>query len=108
MKQQREGYELLKQATQYLEEVIGPAAATAKAEWDRTTNDKGHKLYTLRLSDWTGSVTASFTPEELKFLPYLRIRLYRLWGDLLQVRSDVQHRKVQKLVQELGQEAEGV
>ena len=92
--QWREGNALLQQATTRLEEVLGQHADEVKAEWDRGEDAKGRIVYTLRLSDWTGSVSASFTPEELQSPSHVRIRLYHLWGELLQVRS---HKQLQEL-----------
>ncbi|HWG45198.1 MAG TPA: hypothetical protein VN688_20710 [Gemmataceae bacterium] len=77
---------LLHQATSCLEEIIGSFTDEVRAEWDRGKDPKGRTLYTLRLSAWTESVSATFTPRELRARD-LRYHLIRLWGDLLQVRS---------------------
>src|SRR5438105_2796284 len=87
VKKSAESYALLRQITERLEEVIGKTAEPVKAEWDRGEDGQGRPLYTLRLSDWTGKVSASFAPEELQPSTHLRFRLYQLWGDLLQIRS---------------------
>jgi hypothetical protein len=89
-----EGYALLQQATTRLEEVAGPSADLVKVEWDRVEDAGGRSLYTLTLSDWTGSVSADFTLDELQLPTHLRVRLYRLWGDLLQMRN---HKELQQL-----------
>jgi hypothetical protein len=89
-KQTGEGTALLQQVTNQLEEILGPAAARVKAEWDRQTDAKGRLLFILSLTDWTGSVRADFAPDELRSADHLRYRLHRLWGDLLQVRSQKQ------------------
>jgi hypothetical protein len=81
-----EGHRLLQQATARLEEVVGSSAGQVQAEWNRTKDSRGRTIYTLRLSDWTGTVSADFAPDELQSSS-LRYRLLRLWGDLLQVRS---------------------
>lgn len=96
-----EGYEPLKEASKLLEGIRGPFADPVTAEWDRTEDSTGGTLYTLRLRDATAEVMASFCPADLKFPAYMRASLYRLWGDLLQVYSDVQHRKVMSLVGQL-------
>jgi hypothetical protein len=88
-----EGFTRLQQVTTRLEEVAGPSASLVKAEWDRREDPKGRALYTLRLSDWSGAVSADFAPDELTSRD-VRYRLIRLWGDLLQVRS---HKQLQKL-----------
>jgi hypothetical protein len=89
-KQWAEGYSLLQSTTTHLEEVLGPSADSVTAEWDRAEDAQGRPVVTLRLSDWTGSVTAVFAPNELQSLSHMRARLYRLWGDLLQIRSTKQ------------------
>jgi hypothetical protein len=99
-KQSGEGYALLQQATNRLEEVLGPSADLVSAEWDRTQDQRGRTLYTLTVSDFTGEASASFTPEELQAPGRLRSRLLALWGDLLQARSDAQVKKLQELVKE--------
>ena len=62
--------------------------------WDLAEDGR----YTLRIADWAGAATGSFTLEQLREPINIRILLYRLWGDVLQLRSDVQHRLVQQLV----------
>jgi hypothetical protein len=61
-----------------------------KAEWDQIEDNKGRPLYTLRISDGEEVVTASFSPEELVSPTHMRVRLYRLWGDFLQIRNQKQ------------------
>jgi hypothetical protein len=102
-KQWGEGYVLLQQATKRLEEVLGSSAGQVKAEWDRTEDAKRRIIYTLRLSDWTGSVSAAFTPDELQSPSLMRYRFVRLWGDLLQVRS---HKQLEELTGAGRQEGE--
>src|SRR4051812_15049449 len=97
-KEEKEGHALLQKATARLEEVLGPSAGLVSAAWDRTQDERGRVLYTLRLSDFTGEVFAAFTPDELRSSAHLRSRLLDLWGDLLQVRSNTQVKKLQQLV----------
>ncbi|MGH7173702.1 MAG: hypothetical protein ACRELG_25750 [Gemmataceae bacterium] len=80
---------LLQQATACLEEIIGSSIFVdeVRAEWDRDQDPKGRTLYTLRLSVQAESVSASFTPRELRSPRDLRWRLRELWGDLLQIIS---------------------
>ncbi len=96
-----EGYQLVQNATKRLEEILGPSADQVTAEWDRTEDALRHVQYTLALRDFTGEVQATFSPAELTFDDYVRARLFRLWGDLLQIRSDKQHRKVVQLLSEM-------
>lgn len=80
---------LLQQATECLDKILRSSAFAdqVQAEWDRSEDQKGRPLYTLRLSAWGDSVTASFTPRELRDRRELRWGLRELWIDLLQVNS---------------------
>jgi hypothetical protein len=99
-RQGEEEYLLLQQATKRLEEVLANSTDPVTAEWDRA-EDAQHRLhYTLRLSDWAGSVMAIFDPDELQVPTRLRSRFNWLWGDLLQIRSS----KLLKAVLADGQE----
>ncbi len=89
-----EAYPLLQKTTARLEEVLGRSVNLVKAEWDREADSKGQAVYTLRLSEWAGTVSASFTPDELQSNNHLLIRLYRLWGELLKIRS---HKQLQEM-----------
>jgi hypothetical protein len=100
-KQWSEGYDLVHQATKHLEEILGQSTDLVTVEWDRSEDSKGRLVYVLRLSDYTGWVTGIFTPEELQSYTRTTTQLYRLWGDLLQVRS---HRQLEEL---LGSEGSG-
>jgi hypothetical protein len=93
-----EGYVLLQQATKRLEEVLGESAGLVSAEWDRSQDTRRRILYTLKLSDFTGQVSANFAPDELESPSHMRFCLLGLWGDLLQKRSDEQVKKLQQLV----------
>ncbi len=90
-----EGYTLLQHATKRLEEVLGQSAGGVKAEWDRREDAQGRVVYNLRLSDWTGSVSEDFSPDELQSGSHMRVRLHQVWGELLQARS---HRQLQELM----------
>ncbi len=81
---------LAKQAVPIMEEVLGPSSKTVTAKWDCEPYDATRKVVTLRLSDFTGSANDRFAPDELRSQGQLRIRFYRLWGDLLQDRSHKQ------------------
>lgn len=95
--QGEEGYSLIQQATRRLEEILGPSAELATAEWDRVADKMSRSLYRLTLKDFTGQVSTEFAPEELRNSLHMHVRLYRLWGDLLQHRSDEQHKIVQTI-----------
>jgi hypothetical protein len=89
-KKWNEGLVLLQQATQRLEEVLGPSACWVVAAWDCKESAPGHAVFTLRISDWTGEVCASFAPEQIRSYSQVNYPWRRLWGDLLQVRSHKQ------------------
>jgi hypothetical protein len=74
--------------TRVLSETLGQSAELVQANWDVPEDTKGRRLLTVELKDWTGSVTASLEPDEVKSDHHLRYRLYRLWGDLLRDRSN--------------------
>jgi hypothetical protein len=94
---------LAAQANRVLAEVLGASAGLVSAEWDRTADTRMATVVTLRISDSTGSVTGTFAPDDLRSYPVLRNRLYRLWGDLLQVRN---HQLLQELGAGTGREGE--
>jgi len=82
--------------TAQLEELLGQSASLVSGEWDRSEDAQGRPVVTLRLWDFTGSVTTVFDPKELESSAHMNQRLYRLWGDLLQVRSQEQLRELQE------------
>lgn len=88
--QSQEARALLEQATALLEEILEQSAGVVKTEWDRNEDEKGRSLFTLRISDSTGSVSTVFDLQELASPKRMRVRLYRLWGQLLQTRVDKQ------------------
>lgn len=99
-KQEQAELLLLQQATACLEEVIGPSIFIdqLRAEWDQGQDPKGRRLYTLRLSvqakGVAESVSASFTPRQLRDRRELHWRLRELWGDLLQA---ISHKLIENL-----------
>jgi hypothetical protein len=94
-KQVREYFELLQQVTERLKEVLGPSQDVVRAQWDQVEDDRGRSLYSLKISDFTGEVEATFTPEELQRGTHIRVKLYKLWGDLLQARNHKQREALQ-------------
>lgn len=90
---------LAKESTNALEEVLGVSAGLVRAHWGVETDAKGRTLVTLRLSNFTGEeVEARFEPAELANALHRQTRLYRLWGDLLQVRLDRQLQRLKEPV----------
>ena|SRR5581483_7502385 len=81
----------VERATQVLEETIGPTARHVDADWSLTQDSSGRRLIKLLLSDFTGARTESrFEPAEFHRPGHLPAKLYKIWGDLLQVRSHKQ------------------
>ncbi|HEX4591301.1 MAG TPA: hypothetical protein VH120_15300 [Gemmataceae bacterium] len=88
------------EASSLLETILGRAADTVTAEWSIEADPQGRKVVLLKISDWTGAVSTMIAPEDLSRPYRLYSRLHKLWGDLLQVRSD---RQLQKLNETIGQ-----
>ncbi|HYT92543.1 MAG TPA: hypothetical protein VEL76_27755 [Gemmataceae bacterium] len=91
----------VEQATQLLEAELGSAASLVKAEWVSELDEHGRRVIALTLSDWTGAVGTRFGLEELKNQHQAQARLHALWGDLLQVRSHEQLKKLSELIKQL-------
>jgi len=82
-------------ATQVLLELLGPSRNSVSIDWDIAEDGRGYPVVILRISDANGTVSATFEPRELEDEDHLRVRLNRLWGDLLEIRS---HKQVQRLM----------
>jgi hypothetical protein len=85
-------WRLIDDANRVLADILGQSAGLVSAEWDRAEDDRGRTVVMLTLSDFTGKVTATFAPEELGDHRNIQIRLRRIWGDLLQLRTQ-KHRE---------------
>lgn len=88
----------ISRAQETLAEELGPSAESVTAFWGLERDDRGRPLVILRLSDFTGSAQDRFSLEEFDDSWRLRTRLHRLWGDLLQDRSDKQVAALQQLI----------
>ena len=96
VRQWAEGLKLLEQASTLLANILGPRSSQqVRAEWNRVQDHQGEALYRLTIRDYTGEVSTDFAPDELQNPLHMRVRLYRLWGDLLQVRNNQQHQQVE-------------
>lgn len=84
VRQRPEDYQLLQQATDELEEILGDSATEATAEWSCREDREGRLIYSLTLRDFTGEMSRQFAPDELRSPNLMRFGLYRIWGDLLQ------------------------
>jgi hypothetical protein len=87
-KEPAEQFALVQNATKMLEEVVARHANEITAEWDKTKDSHGRPAYVLRISDDFGSASMIFSPGDLEPKNFLSYRLYGLWGDLLEVRSN--------------------
>jgi hypothetical protein len=87
----------VRSATGILEAIVGDSPGIVAAAWEKAEDALGQPVLTLRLSDFTGKVTATFAPGELNDQDHMRLRLRRLWGDLLQARSDKMREELLKL-----------
>jgi hypothetical protein len=107
-RQSPEGLALLEQASALLADILGPQSSQLeKADWQRWQDQKGRTVYRLTVRDDTGQVSTDFTLDELQNPLHMRFRMYRLWGDLLQVRNEQQHEQVQRIVGQLTSVPEG-
>ena len=93
---------LLEQASTLLADILGPQSSQlVKAEWTCVQDHQGRTLYRLSIRDFTGEVSTDFAPDELQNPLHMRFRMYRLWGDVLQVRNNLLHQQVQILSSEI-------
>lgn len=79
---------LAQHASKVLDSVTGPSSQLVDAVWIERMDSKQRPVVLLELKDPWGSASTSFSPEELQQELQLKDRLYTLWGDLLQSRSD--------------------
>ena len=94
--------ESLQMVSAQLAGVIGPQASPmVTAEWDYSRDFRGRDLYRLSIEDHNGRVSTEFAASELANPTHLSVRLYRIWGDLLQIRSDLQMKVIDSLIPEL-------
>jgi hypothetical protein len=77
----------VRRANELLEVELGRSSGLVSASWKLLHDDRDRALLRLTISDWTGSVYAVFTPDDLKDAWKTQGRMIRLWGDLLQIRS---------------------
>ncbi len=82
-----------------LKDILGRSQGIVTATWDRAEDARGKPVITLSLSDFTGSVTTTFSPPELTDENQMRFRLNRLWGDLLRIRS---HKEIEAVLRTAG------
>jgi hypothetical protein len=96
--------DLARRASRWLEQAIGEPSARVKAVWGLQTDDRGRDVLELTLNDWTGSLAAQYSPEELQSEPRVSWRFIRQWGDLLQ---EYWHRRVRQYELQAAEAGEG-
>jgi hypothetical protein len=89
---------LVQRGTGRLEEIVGRSASRVSAAWDRSQDNRGRPVLTLRIWDSDDEATVSFTLSQLEDELTRDILLYDVWGDLLQSRNN---RQVQALLETL-------
>ena len=92
----------VKDATILLDAELGASADLVTARWNLSEDARSRPVIDLEISDFTGAVSTRFAPDELRNTSHMQVRLGRLWGDLLQVRSHKQVEKLRQLVREQG------
>jgi hypothetical protein len=108
VRQWADGLQLLEQASTNLADMVGARESNPlKAEWNSVQDRQGRTLYRLTIRDSTDEVSTDFAPDELRNSLHMRVRLPRLWGDLLQLRNDRQHEKVRIISGLIAKAAEG-
>src|SRR5438309_1732143 len=88
-------------ASSILEGILGRSKDVVTAEWHLGRDGRNRPFVELLLSDFSGSVAARFSSDELRKKEHLEKRLNWLWGDLLQIRSRKQVQKLREMVQQL-------
>ena len=105
-KQRTDHFPLLQHATKLLEDIAAHSSEPIVAAWDRQEDQRGQTLYTLKLSDLSGAVSASYDLDDLANPRKMRSDLRELWGDLLQARSQKNVKKLLQLAEQLRAEGD--
>jgi hypothetical protein len=90
--------DVFQRARAEVEEIIRNSIEPAQAEWEQVQDDQGKTWFELRLYFQGDSVSARFTPKEMASPRQIRSEARSLWGDLLRIRSEKQHRIVEQLL----------
>jgi hypothetical protein len=109
IRERREEFALLEQASALLTKSVSrQSSPSVKAEWHLLPSGAGKTEYRLTIRDSYGQVSSDFTLDELRNSLHMRFRIPRLWGDLLQIRSDQHWREIERLSSQIasGQEVE--
>lgn len=95
---------LLEQATALLIDTLGPQSSqrVKLAAWTRVQDHNGRPLYRLTIRDgFANEAFTDFSVDDLQNPLLMRYCMPRLWGDVLQIRHDLQHQKVLNLIHEI-------
>jgi hypothetical protein len=95
----------VERTNELLTDVLGASAPTVESNWDVSYDARKRPVIRLTLKDFTGSVSTTFAPGDLaRGGSHLERRLYSLWGDLLEKRSQWQLQELKEAVDRLGGE----
>jgi len=89
----------VEQASKILSEAIGKSAKLVSVRWDKHKDKDNRDYVVLTLKDWAGEVADYFVPQDLSTIDVLYGRFYKLYGDLLQIRS---HKELDELLATAG------
>jgi hypothetical protein len=92
----------VQRANKTLGDELGRAKGFVTADWKVVRNSATRPLLELTLTDvFTKSqVTEAFDPHQARNETYLGNRIHRLWGHLLEARSDRQIRQLEELAKQ--------
>jgi hypothetical protein len=86
-------HSLIESANRVLDHEIGPSSGQVEAAWSYAADSESPSngpLIGLSIKDFTGSASTVISRNELSDPRRIAVRVVRLWGDLLQVRSHKQ------------------
>src|SRR5438552_574965 len=92
-------------ANKVLEEELGRSVGLVTANWRPVRDNRNRSLLELTLTDvFTKSQVAErFAPDDLRNTAQVGSRFHRLWGNLLQARSEAQIQRLRELASEEGE-----
>jgi hypothetical protein len=100
LEENKELFAGVQRANKLLEEELGRSKGFVTADWKQVPDSENRTLLELTLTDlFTRSqVTERFDPDELHNEIHLWNRFHRMWGNLLQDRTEHQIRRLEELV----------
>lgn len=93
----------IQKANKVLGEELGRSKDFVTANWKLDRDGQNRILLELTLTDLFTKCLAmgKFAPDELRYETQLGSRIHRLWGQLLQARSDGQIKRLKDLVEQV-------